>query len=36
MNPLSKLPAVALNKPATSSIEDYETLLKNQQLNHGQ
>ncbi len=36
MNPLSKLPATALNEPATSSIEDYETLLKNQQLNHGQ
>jgi len=28
INPLSKLPAVALNEPATSSIEDYETLLK--------
>lgn len=27
-NPLSKLPVVALNEPATSSIEDYETLLK--------
>nr|MBA4168489.1 hypothetical protein [Chitinophagaceae bacterium] len=28
MNPLNKLPAVALNEPATSSIEDYETFLK--------
>jgi transposase len=28
MNPLNKLPTVALNEPATSSIEDYETLLK--------
>jgi len=28
MNPLTKLPPVALNEPATSSIEDYETLLK--------
>jgi hypothetical protein len=28
INALNKLPAVALNEPATSSIEDYETLLK--------
>lgn len=28
MNPLNKLPAVALNEPATSSIQDYETVLK--------
>jgi len=31
MNPLNKLPVVALNEPATSSIEDYETLLKTKQ-----
>jgi len=28
MNPLNKLPAVALTQPATSSMDDYETLLK--------
>lgn len=28
MNPLNKLPAVALTEPATSSIEDYESILK--------
>lgn len=28
MNPLAKLPAVALTEPATSSIEDYEIILK--------
>jgi len=28
VNPLGKLPAVALTEPATSSIEDYETILK--------
>ena len=27
-NPLNKLPSQALNEPATSSIEDYETFLK--------
>ena len=31
MNPLNKVPAGALNEPATSSIEDYETLLKTKQ-----
>ena len=31
INPLNKLPAVALNEPATSSIEDYETILKTKQ-----
>ena len=31
INPLNKLPAVALNEPTTSSIEDYETILKTKQ-----
>lgn len=28
MNPLNKFPVVALNEPATSAIEDYETIIK--------
>ena len=28
MNPLNKLPVVALTEPATSSIDDYEIILK--------